>query len=214
MLRRIYDALFAAYGPQHWWPADTPLEVVVGAILTQNTAWANVERAIDKLKRADALSWEALRDVAVENLATLIQPSGTYRVKSRRLKNFVDVLWSDHGGSLDDMLAGDVELARKRLLQISGVGPETADAILLYAGQRITFVVDAYTRRILGRHFLLDDHAGYETVRAMFHDSLPADEQLFNEYHALLVEVGKQHCRVRATCEGCPLDGLHHDATL
>lgn len=212
MLRDIYECLFAAYGPRHWWPAETTTEVVVGAILTQNTAWTNVERAIERLKRADCMTWTALRDLSEGRLAELIQPSGTYRVKAARLKAFVARLWADHGGSLAAMLDGDLDKARRRLLAIHGIGPETADAILLYAGDRPTFVVDAYTKRVLRRHWVTDGRADYETVQALFHRSFPRDAQLFNEYHALLVEVGKRHCRVVAQCDGCPLAELPHNA--
>lgn len=213
-LRRIYDLLVASYGPQHWWPAETRTEVVIGAILTQNTAWTNVERAIAKLKRADCLSWTSLRNVTQDRLARLIQPSGTYRVKAARLGAFVSELWRHHDGSLDSLLDGELEEVRRRLLSIHGIGPETADAILLYAGRRPTFVVDAYTKRILRRHFVTDLRADYETVRRLFHRALPADVQLYNEYHALLVAVGKRHCRVRARCEDCPLACLTHNPDL
>ncbi len=213
-IRKIYDRLWAAYGPQHWWPAKTPTEVVVGAILTQNTAWTNVERAVGNLERAKCLSWRALRKTPEARLAKLIQPSGTYRVKAARLKAFVEHLWQHHRGSLTSLLNGDLADARQTLLAIRGIGPETADAILLYAGNRPTFVVDAYTKRILRRHFLIEHEADYETVRGLFHEVLPAETQLFNEYHALLVEVGKRHCRTRARCDGCPLADLPHDETL
>lgn len=209
-LREMYDRLWAAQGPQHWWPAKTPTEVVVGAILTQNTAWANVERAIANLRRAKCLSWSALRKVSGTRLAQLIQPSGTYRVKAARLKAFVNDLCERHNGSLESLLDGDLEQARQRLLAINGVGPETADAILLYAGGRATFVVDAYTRRILHRHFLCDAKADYETIRRLFHQALPQDAPLYNEYHALLVATGKRHCRTRARCDGCPLADMPH----
>ena len=211
ILRDIYESLLAAYGPQHWWPAETATEVVVGAILTQNTAWTNVERAVENLKRAECLTWGALRDVSEDRLAELIQPSGTFRIKAARVKAFVDYLWKHHDASLEKMLSGDLGEARRRLLAIHGIGPETADAILLYAGKRPTFVVDAYTQRVLRRHFVTDSRADYETVQALFHKSLPAEAQLFNEYHALLVEVGKRHCRARARCEGCPLVESPHD---
>jgi len=208
-IRRVYELLFNAYGPQHWWPADTPTEVVIGAILTQNTAWTNVERAIENLKEADCLDFAALRDIAGEELAQLIRPSGTYRVKAARLKAFVDVLWDRHDGSLSELLAGEVEQARERLLSINGIGPETADAILLYAGERPSFVVDAYTRRILQRHHLIDGTANYDDVRDLFHRSLDSDPRLFNEYHALLVRVGKEFCLKRKPkCENCPLKEL------
>ena len=229
-LRRMYDRLWSAYGPQHWWPADTPTEVVIGAILTQNTAWRNVERAIANLKRANCLTWAAIRRTSLTRLAALIQPSGTYRVKAARLKTFVKHLWDHHNGSLASLCDGDLDEARRRLLAINGIGPETADAILLYAGKRPTFVVDAYTRRILRRHFVTDSRAddvasgapagrrGYESVRRLFHETFSPQTtktvRLYNEYHALLVAVGKRHCRTRAQCEGCPLADLPHDSTL
>ena len=208
----MYERLWSAYGPQHWWPAETPTEVVVGAILTQNTAWKNVERAIRNLKASKCLTWSALRDVPEQRLAELIQPAGTYRTKAARLKSFIAVLWKDHGGSLVSLLAGDVEGARTRLLAIRGVGPETADAILLYAGNRPTFVVDAYSKRVLRRHRLIDGSTDYEAVRRLFLGAVAQDPQIYNEYHALLVAVGKRHCRARARCDGCPLQPLPHDA--
>lgn len=210
-LREVYELLHRHYGPLHWWPADTPTEVVVGAILTQNTAWTNVERAMANLKQAGCLTWAALRDIPETELCELIRPSGTYRIKASRLKAFVARLWSDHDGSLPDMLGGKLEDARDRLLEIRGVGPETADAILLYAGGRPTFVIDAYTRRVLGRHFLADGDAGYEELRAMFHRALTPEPGMFNQFHALFVEVGKRHCGAKAKCEGCPLAGLPHE---
>ncbi len=210
----MYDMLFRAYGPQHWWPADTATEVVVGAILTQNTAWANVERAIERLKRADCLTWTTLRDLPEKRLAGLIRPAGTFRVKAARVKAFIDVLWRQHEGSLESLLSGDLDAARRRLLAIPGIGPETADAILLYAGIRPVFVVDAYTRRILRRHFVISPEADYETTRRLFEQSLPQDAVLYGEYHALLVAVGKKHCRPRASCEGCPIEAIAHNAEL
>lgn len=213
-IRVIYDRLRKAYGAQHWWPADTATEVVVGAILTQNTAWTNVERAIEVLRDADCLTWEALRHVSVERLAEYVRPSGTYRVKAKRLKAFVDCLWAGHDGDLSLLLGGSLDEARGRLLEISGIGPETADAILLYAGERLTFVVDAYTKRILRRHGVIGKSATYEEVRTLFHEALPDDAGMFNEFHALLVALGKEHCRSRAICDGCPLEGLPHDAAL
>lgn len=237
LLRDIHDRLLNAFGPQHWWPARTPTEVVIGAILTQNTAWTNVERAIASLRTAGALSFDRLAALPEDKLAQLIRPAGTYRVKARRLRAFVDTLQRDSNSSLQTMLAGPLDAARKRLLAIYGIGPETADAILLYAGRRPTFVVDAYTRRILRRHFLIGgssskaktassgaakaqaahDHNqaadNYSSVRQFFHRHLPADATMFNEYHALLVELAKRHCRVRARCEGCPLADMPHDET-
>lgn len=213
-LHTIYDRLFAAYGPQHWWPARTRTEIVIGAILTQNTAWKNVERAMDNLRHAGLLCWTALRDLSEKELAEHLRPSGTYRVKAARLRAFVDCLWRHHGGDLSSMLFGYVEDARRRLLAVHGIGPETADAILLYAGKRPTFVVDAYTKRILRRHHLIESGADYAGVQKLFHTALEPDVQRFNEYHALLVEVGKRHCRARARCDGCPLSAMPHDETL
>ena len=210
----IYERLFLAYGPQHWWPARTRVEIVVGAILTQNTAWSNVERAIDNLRQAKVLTWRALRDVPASELAELIRPSGTYDVKAKRLGSFVRYLWENHNGSLRSLLNGELESARERLLSIHGIGPETADAILLYAGNRASFVVDAYTRRILHRHYLCGDRVAYKTLRGLFHAALPADPSLFNQYHALFVSLGKKHCRSRARCEGCPLAEMPHNPML
>lgn len=208
----MYERLFQIYGPQHWWPGETPVEVVIGAILTQNTAWTNVEKAIENLKQADCLSFDALRYVSQQKLEKLIRPAGTYRIKADRLKAFVDALWQCHDGSLESMLGGELDLARQRLLSICGIGPETADAILLYAGNRVTFVVDAYTKRILRRHDVIEDKEKYESVRNLFHQYVTPDVQVYNEFHALLVEVGKRHCRTKAKCEGCPLvDMPHHE---
>lgn len=210
-MHEIYDRLHKAYGPQHWWPADSVVEVVVGAILTQNTAWANVQKAVRNLADVNCLHWVRLRDLPLPELEQLIRPSGTFRVKAARLKSFVTVLWQDHGGDLARLLSGRVAAARQRLLAIPGIGPETADAILLYAGNRASFVVDAYTRRILRRHFILAAKDSYEATRMLFQQHLPRDAHFFNEYHALLVAVGKSHCRARARCDGCPLQDLAHD---
>lgn len=214
----IFHRLSRHFGPQFWWPAQTPTEVVIGAILTQNTAWTNVERAIAKLREAGCLSFDRLHALSEPELSELIRPAGTYRVKARRLKTFVDALYRDHDGSLAAMLGGPLAQARARLLALHGIGPETADAILLYAGGRPSFVVDAYTLRILRRHHLIDrpkaKDAAYEATRRLFHESLPPDAAMFNEYHALLVQLGKRHCRVRAQCERCPLADLPHDETL
>ncbi len=213
-IAEVYRRLLAALGPQHWWPAPTPLEVAVGAILTQNTAWRNVERAMDRLRDAAALDWARLRDLSEDELAELVRPAGTYHVKAARLKALVAALWKDHDGSLERMLAGPLPEARGRLLAVRGIGPETADAILLYAGGRPTFVIDAYTRRILRRHLLIGGSESYAEVQALFRESLPSDPVVYNEYHALLVELAKRHCRSRADCAGCPLADLPHDESL
>ncbi len=210
-LRAFYDAMLAACGPQRWWPGDTPTEVIIGAILTQNTAWRNVERAIANLRAAGALDWARLRDLPIEAIAELIRPAGTFNVKARRLKSFVDWLWERFDGSLDRMFALPVYALREELLGISGIGRETADAIILYAGGLPTFVVDAYTARILHRHRLIDETADYDEIKDLFESNLPSDPPLFNEYHALLVQVGKLHCRPRPQCKGCPLERFPHD---
>jgi endonuclease-3 related protein len=206
-LQEIFDLLFAAYGPRHWWPAETPFEVCVGAILTQNTNWGNVEKAIVNLKRDELLSPEALRDVPPAQLAEAIRPAGYYNVKSMRLKDFVGHLFLRHGGNLERMFAGDWRELREELLAVRGIGRETADSILLYAGEKPTFVVDAYTMRLFAALGLVSGEASYEEVRSLFMKSLPSDVKLFNEYHALIVEHGKRHCRKRPLCGGC---GLHH----
>jgi len=210
----FYEALMGAYGPRNWWPARTPLEVVVGAILTQNTAWRNVERAIERLRAAGALDWSVLHAMDAGDLAELIRSAGTYKVKAQRLKNFVSFLFERYGGDLAGMDAVPTPRLREELLSISGIGRETADAILLYALGRPSFVVDAYTRRVLVRHRLIDPDLDYEEIKAVFEDALPADSALYNEYHALLVEVGKQQCRTRARCQGCPLEQFEHDEPL
>lgn len=213
-IRRIYKRLYAHYGPQDWWPADSPFEVVVGAVLTQNTAWSNVVKAIAALKKARRLTVAGMRALGDDQLADLIRPAGTYRVKARRLRAVVDWLWAESGGDVGQALSGDLETVRRRLLAVHGVGPETADSILLYAGRHRSFVIDAYTRRVLRRHRLIDGDEPYESLREMMKGAIRLDLGVFGEYHALLVQVAKEHCRVRARCEGCPLDSLAHDDAL
>ncbi len=203
----MYRALFRAYGPQHWWPGDTPFEVIVGAILTQNTAWTNVEKAIKNLKRERLLSPVRLRKVFPRRLALLIRPSGTFNIKADRLAHLMDFLAARYGGSLARMLRDDPGELRKGLLLVNGIGKETADSIILYAAEKPVFVVDAYTKRIFSRHGLVSEKAGYDDVQQLFMRSLPGDPGLFNEYHALLVMVGKTHCKKSAPrCPGCPLE--------
>jgi endonuclease-3 related protein len=211
----IFDLLSRRYGPRHWWPAETPFEVCVGAILTQNTNWGNVEKAIANLKREGLLTPAALHAVPVAHLAALIRPSGCFNIKGKRLKAFVDWLYAGYGGDLEGMFAGDWRALRKDLLRVAGIGPETADSILLYAGGKPTFVVDAYTRRLFAGLGLIRAEAAYEEVRRLFMENLPAEAPLFNEYHALIVEHCKEHCRKRPRCGGCDLHPLcrnvHHD---
>lgn len=204
----IYQHLFDCYGPQHWWPADEPFEVMVGAVLTQSTAWGNVEKAIDCLKAAGAMTPVALRDLPLDRLAALIHPCGYYNVKARRLKSLVDRLDTQYQGSLDRLFSGEVMAIRERLLSIYGIGPETADSILLYAAGRPVFVIDAYTRRIMGRLGVAPADASYAALQARFTAELPEDVRLFNEYHALLVCLGKNACRRRPLCQQCCLNDM------
>lgn len=190
----------------HWWPAKTPFEVIVGAILTQNTAWANVERAIANLRRERLLTPRTLERVPQGKLARLVRPSGYFRQKARKLKAFVRFLRRDFHGSLRAMFGTPTAELRERLLCVHGIGPETADSILLYAGNHPVFVVDAYTKRILLRHGLIDEKTSYEDVRQLFERNLPRDAALYNEFHALLVNVGKNWCRTQQPrCDECPL---------
>lgn len=207
-LIRIYRALDRFFGPLHWWPGDTPFEIAVGAILTQNTNWANVQKAIGRIKARGAMNPSSLYGLEPAELEELIRPSGYYRVKARRLRAFLEVLCGGFGGDLDAMLSGDLAEARRRLLAISGIGEETADSILLYAGGRPVFVVDAYTRRILERHGILKGRHSYGEIQRHFLQALPSDAGLYNQYHALIVEVGKRFCRKEPLCGQCPLLGI------
>jgi endonuclease III related protein len=204
-LLRLYDRLHRRYGPQRWWPARARFEIVVGAILTQNAAWRNAERAIARLRAAGALDVQTVLRLPSARLAALLRPSGTFRLKARRLRTFAAHVTRRHGGRLARLLALPLPALRDELRGIPGVGPETADAIALYAAGRPIFVVDAYTRRILARHRLVAPDADYAAVQALLMTHLPHDPALFNEFHALLVRVGKEHCRTRPRCEGCPL---------
>jgi endonuclease-3 related protein len=209
ILPRYFDALFRAHGEQHWWPGRTPFEIVVGAILVQNTAWVNAARAIANLRQAKLLTPSAIETVPRPKLARLIRSSGYFRQKARKLKAFVMFLRKEHRGSLGAMFRTPSATLREQLLAVHGIGPETADSILLYAGNHPVFVVDAYTRRILQRHGLAAGKESYEEIRGLFEKSLPNDSQLFNEFHALIVRTGKLHCRSRAPlCSQCALRPL------
>jgi endonuclease-3 related protein len=206
-LMSIYHALFKTYGPQQWWPGDSPFEVMVGAVLTQNTAWGNVEKAIANLKAGGPLTVVRFRGLSRRKLANLIRPSGYYTIKAKRISNLMAFLTGCYGGSLARMFRDDPGELRRGLLSVNGIGPETADAIMLYAAGHPVFVVDAYTRRILSRHGMVSGDDGYHVVQQLFMDSLPRDASLFNEYHALLVRLGKKHCTKTAPrCSGCPLE--------
>jgi endonuclease-3 related protein len=207
ILRSYYDALFREHGPQNWWPGRTRFEIIVGAILVQNTAWTNVERAIVNLRRERLLSPTAMERVPQAKLAGLIRSSGYFRQKARKLKEFVRFLRKEYGGSLDRMFRAPTAVLREQLLVVHGIGPETADSILLYAGGHPVFVVDAYTKRVLERHQLIHAKATYEGIRNLFEQSLPNSVSLFNEYHALIVHTGKHFCKSRvAHCSVCPLN--------
>jgi endonuclease-3 related protein len=204
-LQSTYRKLLEKYGPQHWWPAQESFEVIVGAILTQSTAWANVEKAMKNLKQAGVLHPEALRKLSPQELAGLIRPCGYYNVKAKRLKAFVRWL-GEHDNYLDGLYRGDSVALRRRLLGVYGIGEETADSILLYAGQRPAFVIDAYTRRIIDRMGLTPSARDYAGYQKLFTSNLPEDVALFNEYHALLVRHAKEVCRQLPRCEICCLN--------
>ena len=202
----IYECLFATYGPQGWWPGDSPFEVIVGAILTQNTAWVNVEKAIANLRAAHALTPAGLLALPAQELAPLIRPAGYFNTKARKLRAFVEFLEREHRGNLGGLFSLATAPLREALLSIYGIGPETADSILLYASGRPVFVVDAYTRRTFSRLGLVPDTIGYHDLQALFTEHLPPDVALFNEYHALIVRHGKDCCHKRQpACEPCPL---------
>ena len=201
-----FNSLFAALGPQHWWPAKTQFETIVGAILTQNAAWTNVERAITNLKLARLLSPVRIQEVPMRRLETLVRSSGYFRQKARKLKAFCEFLRVEYKGSLKRMFETPTLVLREKLLGVFGIGPETADSILLYAGGHAVFVVDAYTKRILTRHGWADKKATYDEVRWAFERQFPSDVSRMNEFHALIVETGKRWCKAsHPACDECPL---------
>lgn len=238
---QYYTALLACYGPQNWWPARSRFEVIVGAYLTQNTNWSNVEKALLNLRRARRLSVSAMRATPLDELETLVRPSGYFRQKARNLKTFIAFLDRQYSGSLTRMFAAPTAKIRAELLELNGVGPETADSILLYAGNHPVFVVDAYTRRVLLRHGIIGEKTGYEEIRSMIEQAISSSEaeslvvknaasdprhpvsrmsssarsalaQHYNELHALIVRVGNHYCRAKPICEGCPLQSFLKNA--
>jgi endonuclease III related protein len=211
LLMNIYRKLYQAYGPRHWWPGETPFEVMVGAILTQNTSWRNVEKAIQRLKWKRVLSSEGIHQLRKSQLASLIKPSGYYRIKADRLKTFVNFLFENYNGNIKRMRKEEAETLRQKLLRVKGIGPETADSILLYGLKKPIFVVDAYTKRILSRHGIISDKATYEEIQKVFMNHLSIDEKLFNEYHALLVHLGKTVCKKIPRCDQCPIKGIRRE---
>jgi endonuclease-3 related protein len=204
----ICNLLFARYGPQHWWPGETSFEVMVGAILTQSCSWTNVEKAIQALKKAGLLSPEALRDTALDEIAALIHPCGYYNVKAKKLRALVEWLGAYCNDDIASLSKADTTALRSELLNVYGIGEETADSILLYACGKPVFVIDAYTRRILVRMGIANRCKSYADFQALFMDNLPHDAPMFNEYHALFVRLGKETCKQAPTCEGCCLWGI------
>lgn len=206
-LRDIYKRLYAYFGPQHWWPADSSFEVIIGVILTQNTAWTNVEKAIARLKKKNLLSPKRLYNAKIRTVAQLIRPCGYYNIKAARIKNFLEVLFAEFKGNLPSMFSLRGNVLRARLLAINGIGQESADSILLYAANKPTFVIDAYTRRFLSRHKLIKSQDGYQQIQSLFEENLTRNLKMFNEYHALIVRLAKEFCRQKPLCNICPLKG-------
>lgn len=207
-LRKVYNKLYKAFGPRNWWPGKTPFEVMVGAILTQNTAWTNVEKAILNLKKENLLSPKRLDEVAISRLAQFIRPAGYFNVKAKRLKSFLDFLFKEYNGNLRLMGKEKTTALRNKLLNVNGIGPETCDSILLYALDRPVFVIDAYTRRIFSRCGLAGDDIPYERLQSVFMENLPRSKKLYNEYHALIVQLGKDICKKRPNCTVCVIREL------
>ena len=208
LLMQIYRSLYKAFGPRHWWPGETPFEIMAGAVLTQNTSWRNVEKAIEQLKQRGVLTPDGIHRLKISEIAPLIRSSGYYHIKAKRLKAFVDFFFEGYDGDLRRMSKEGLGDLRRKLLDIKGIGPETCDSILLYGLERPVFVVDAYTKRILSRHGIISERASYEETQRLFMDHLPLDEKLFNEYHALLVQLGKTLCLKKPKCDICPIQGI------
>jgi endonuclease-3 related protein len=205
----IYARLYDHFGPQGWWPGDSPFEIMVGAVLTQNTNWGNVRKAISHLLEAGVLSFPELSTLPVDEIARLIQPSGYFNLKAQRLQNLLRMISERYNGELELFLQEDLTAAREALLSVKGIGPETADSILLYAANHPIFVVDAYTHRIFSRHNLAAEESDYYLLQETFHENLPAQPALYNEYHALIVALGKEFCRKKnPRCGQCPLQGI------
>lgn len=207
-LIEIYNAMIEFNGYLNWWPADTPFEVCIGAILTQNTSWNNVEKAILNLKQNNLLLPKRLKDISIDELARLIIPAGYYNIKAKRLKNFIYFLFDKYNGSLGQLFSninGNIYKLREELLHINGIGKETADSILLYAGNYPIFVVDAYTKRLFARLDILSEDMSYDEIQKFFMDTLSPDARLYNEYHAQIVILTKTFCKKKPLCNSCPL---------
>jgi endonuclease-3 related protein len=204
-LMQMFEKLLAHFGPQRWWPAETELEMMVGAVLTQNTNWKNVEKALRNLKKANLLSVHKLSTLSTSEVAALIRPAGYFNIKAKRLKNLIGFIVEQYQAQLSLFLKEETQALREGLLSVKGIGPETADSILLYAVCRPVFVVDTYTHRIMARHGMTDEQVSYHELQGLFMDHLPEDTALFNEFHALLVNTGKDYCRRKPLCHICPL---------
>lgn len=210
ILKKIYKTLVKIFGPQYWWPATTKFEVIVGAILTQNTNWGNVEKVLKNLKMEKILSARGLYSIPIEKLAQLIRPAGYFNIKAKRLKNFMEFFFREYDGNFKKMQSEPTEVLRPKLLSVNGIGHETADSILLYALDKPVFVIDAYTKRIFSRHNLTLKDADYHEIQEFFMRHLPNDVKQFNEFHALIVRLGKDYCRTKARCEECPLKDIQY----
>jgi len=208
VLWEIYERLNVHFGDLHWWPADDPFEVMVGAILTQNTAWTNVEKALAALKKNGPLAPETLLNITEDSLAELIRPAGYYHLKAARLKAFIQFFTESYSGHVENMQKEEWPVLRTKLLGVWGVGRETADSIVLYACEKPLFVIDAYTRRIFSRHRFVQEKMHYDALQGLFMDNLPHDASFFKQYHALLVNTAKHFCRKTPLCDGCPLKSL------
>lgn len=207
-VKLVYELLIDLYGPQHWWPAESDFEMILGAVLTQNTNWANVDKALKNLRANNALNLQKLADVSVSRLAEWIRPAGYFNQKAMRIKEMIQLIHDRFDSSLDELFKLETQPLRKELLSWKGVGPETADCILLYAAKRPVFVVDAYTRRMCLRHDWIRRNCSYDDVAQLFTDNLTVDTQLFNEYHALIVQLCKDYCNTQPKCDECPLKPL------
>ena len=204
---QIYERLLSSFGSQGWWPADSKFEIMIGAILTQNTAWSNVVKALDNIKKADGLSLDFLRDIESGSLAELIRPAGYFNQKTRYLKDFIRFLTEQCGGDLDKLFLLDIDVLRNALLSVRGIGPETADDIILYAAEKPIFVIDAYTKRIMSRHLICNPDIGYEELQQIIECEVPKDVEIFKDYHGLLVTLAKKNCfKKNPDCGSCPLN--------
>ncbi len=213
ILLKIYKKLFKSFGQQYWWPGETTLEILIGAILTQNTSWNNVEKAINNLKKNKLLTFPTLQKISTKRLAQLIRPSGYFNIKAQRLKELIKFIHTQYNGNLLAMQKQNIVLLRQQLLKVKGIGPETADSILLYAFNKPIFVIDAYTKRIFSRHNIIRDDMPYHDIQNLFMKNLPNKIQLFNEYHALIVRLGKEFCKKTPTCNKCPIIKIRHQIT-